>query len=264
MFSRRYFIWFAYHGARYHGWQAQKNAIGIQQMLQNAMATLLREPVAITGQGRTDTGVHARQMVAHFDFMSELPIDLAGKLNQLLPTDIRISQIHEVAPDAHARYSALNRLYRYYIHRTPDPFLVDRSWYLQSLPNVELIPDASKMLLQQSDFGCFAKTHGGNHTNLCTVTRADWVIDTHQLIFTIQANRFLRQMVRAVVGSLLAIAQGKKTVEWWTRLLQDSPERKCGLAAPPNGLFLEEVAYPNTIYLNQSPTPLSLTAKSYG
>lgn len=252
MLARRYFIWFAYHGARYHGWQAQKNATGIQEVLQTALATLLREPLVVTGQGRTDAGVHARQMVAHFDCLADLPVDLNARLNQLLPQDIRITQIREVTPEAHARYSAEHRLYRYYIHRSPDPFLADRSWYLQSLPDIELLHVAAKMLLQHADFGCFAKTHGGNHTNLCDVTRSEWNIHDHQLIFTIQANRFLRQMVRAVVGSLVALAQGKKNLAWWTTLLLDSPGRKCGLAAPPHGLFLEEVAYPDSIFLNQA------------
>lgn len=252
MLLRRYFIWFAYHGAGYHGWQAQNNAIGIQQMIQEALGTLLREPLAVTGQGRTDSGVHARLMVAHFDYRAELPVEMAAKLNQMLPSDIRILRLHEVSPDAHARYSAQHRLYRYYIHRFPDPFLVDRSWYVHTLPQTELLQVAAQMLLTQTDFGCFAKTHGGNQTNQCTVMKADWVIQDHQLIFTIQANRFLRQMVRAIVGSLVAIAQGKKNMNWWTELLQDSPMRKCGQAAPPQGLFLEDVAYPNSIYLDQT------------
>jgi len=250
---RRYFIRFAYHGAGYHGWQAQNNAVSIQQKLQEAMGKLLRMSIRLTGQGRTDAGVHARQMVAHFDFEDELPFDLSARLNQLLPPDIRIDRIHEVSPDAHARYSAQYRVYRYYIHRNPDPFLVDRSWLIHALPYPELLNPAAQMLLKQTDFGCFAKTHGGNQTNECKVERAEWVIDSHQLIFTIQADRFLRQMVRAIVGSLMVIAQGRKSVDWWVELLSDSPKRKCGLAAPPQGLFLEEVAYPVSICLDRIP-----------
>jgi len=260
MHPRRYFIWFAYHGAGYHGWQAQNNAIGIQQILQQALATLLQKEVSITGQGRTDAGVHARQMVAHFDFITNLPFDLTSRLNQLLPPDIRIEQIREVVTGAHARFSATQRLYRYYIHRCPDPFRVDRSWFIQSLPHIDLLNKAAPMLLQQTDFGCFAKTHGGNLTNECKVDKAEWSIGPNELIFTIQANRFLRQMVRAIVGSLVAIAQGKKNMDWWTELLQDSPQRKCGLSAPPQGLFLEKVAYPDSIFPACNPNSESLSA----
>jgi tRNA pseudouridine38-40 synthase len=197
-------------------------------------------------------------MVAHFDFPTDLPLDLPARLNQLLPSDIRIQQVQEVAAGAHARFSATQRLYRYYIHRYPDPFRVDRSWFVHALPHINLLNMAAPMLLKQTDFGCFAKTHGGNQTNECKVDVAEWCIRPNELIFTIQANRFLRQMVRAIVGSLVAIAQGRKNMDWWTGLLQDSPQRKCGLSAPPQGLFLEKVAYPDSIFPNRNLSSVSL------
>lgn len=245
---RRYFVWMAYHGAAYHGWQAQNNAGTVQQKLQEALDTLLGSATGLTGQGRTDAGVHARTMVAHFDTPDPVSENLVARLNQLLPRDIRIRHIRQVTTEAHARYSAQYRLYRYYIHTNPDPFMWDRSWYVRNLPFPERLPIAAGRLCSQTDFGCFAKTHGGNHTNICRVEQAEWRCDNHRLVFTIKANRFLRQMVRAIVGSMVAVAQGKKSIEWWDSLLIDSPERKCGVAAPPQGLFLEEIGYPPVLF----------------
>ena len=209
---QRYFIYLAYDGTNYHGWQIQPNGDSVQQQLMNALKTLLRrEVVEVTGAGRTDTGVHAKLMVAHFDH--DEPIDcsqLADKLNRLLPSDISVFKVVPVDVELHARFSAKSRCYEYYVTTAKSPFLRQYRYRLHKAPDFDLMNQAAALLLQVDDFTSFSKLHTDVMTNICHVTRAEWSgVDEVTWVFTIQADRFLRNMVRAIVGTLLEVGYGK-------------------------------------------------------
>lgn len=247
--KRRYFIHFAYDGTRYHGWQRQQNAHTVQAELEVGLAQLLTIEVTTTGQGRTDTGVHARSCYAHFDLDKELPADLALRLNKVLPPDIAIHDIFEVPELAHARYSAVSRSYAYHMHFMKDPFGHRFSTALRQAPDFTRIEKAIPYLLKEGDFGCFARTGGGNTTNRCHVTAAKWIqSDNSQAIFTITADRFLRNMVRAIVGTLLDVGYGKHEPEWLRELMGEGSRSKAGQSAPAEGLILENVEYPAWVF----------------
>ena len=241
----RYFIWFSYDGERYHGWQNQPNGITVQSELERCLSLLLRETVSVTGAGRTDAGVHARRMAAHFDTDAAfLPDTLAMKLNGLLPSDISIDRIEPVAPDMHARFSARARTYHYYIHTCKIPFARRYSQEMHYRLDFALMNEAGRILLDYEDFGAFCKAGSDVKTTLCHVTHAQW----HQLspsewYFEITANRFLRNMVRAVVGTLIEVGRGRMSLDEFRRVVEGRQRTQAGESMPAKALFLENVEY---------------------
>jgi tRNA pseudouridine38-40 synthase len=244
----RYFICLSYNGTRYHGWQVQENAPTVQGELHHALGIVLGEPVATVGAGRTDAGVHARRYVAHFDSgQTERLADrenIVYRLNGILPSDICVHGVYPVHDTAHARFDATERTYKYYIHTEPDPFLLEVSAYIPYTPDVNAMNEACKILLTYEDFTSFAKLHSDNKTNLCTLTKAEWEIAGNRLVFTISANRFLRNMVRAIVGVLLEVGRGKCTTDGFVNLIEARKPGAGGISSPARGLFLEEIRYP--------------------
>lgn len=239
----------AFDGSAYHGWQIQPNATTVQELLDKALSTLLRRPVATVGCGRTDTGVHAKQLFAHFDLDVEL-YSVAGqdflyKLNALLPPDIAAKRLIEVEAVAHARFDAVSRSYEYHIHLGKNPFLYGRSWQLRDMPDVPAMNEAAAILPQYEDFSCFSKSNTQVHTNICHITRAEWHwANDSQLVFQISANRFLRNMVRAIVGTLIEIGRGERTPEYMNTVIQSKDRSVAGASVPACGLYLTEVEYP--------------------
>ena len=241
----RYFITFAYDGTAYHGWQIQPHCLSVQEELQRAMSTLLRNPMEVIGAGRTDTGVHARKMVAHFDYDEEVDCpQLVYKLNKLLPRDIAVQQVEPVAEDMHARFSAKSRTYHYYVHMGKNPFLRSYSWQVYGNIDFELMNQAASVLMEYKDFTSFSKVNTDTKTNDCTITEAHWDrVEEDQWCFTITANRFLRNMVRAIVGTLMEVGRGRMTIEQLRRVI-DAKDRCCaGDSVPGNALFLVQVKY---------------------
>ena len=244
----RYAIFFSYDGTAYHGWQRQPNAPTVQQELEQALNTALREAVSVVGAGRTDTGVHARMMACHFDYEGVIDCThLTFKLNCLMPPDIAVSKIKEVAPDWHARFSAVSRTYHYYITMRKDPFNHAYALRLYFPLDLDKMNEAASLLLAHKDFGCFCKSHSDNKTNLCTVTEARWAeLGDGRLVFRITANRFLRNMVRAIVGTLIEVGKGKMTLADFHSVLISGKRTEAGESVPAKGLFLENITYPTT------------------
>ena len=243
--ANRYFVTFAYDGTNYPGWQIQPNGDSVQEELQKALSTILRETIEVVGAGRTDAGVHARHMAAHFETEREIDCaQLAYKLNRLLPRDISVDKVFAVAPDMHARFSATLRTYHYYIHTRKNPFLRQYSCELHYDLDFELMNEAASHLLQVEDFGAFCKAHTDVKTTLCNVTEAIWTRDGDDAWhFRISANRFLRNMVRAVVGTLIEVGRHRMTIEQFDRVVASGSRSKAGESMPGNALFLEEVRY---------------------
>ena len=242
----RYCIIFSYDGTAYHGWQYQPNANSVQEELEKALFTTLREKVSVTGAGRTDTGVHARMMTCHFDWHEALDCaHLQFKLNCLLPEDIAVSEVKSVNEDWHARFTATARTYHYYITTRKDAFNRDYALRLYFPLDIEQMNRAASLLLKHNDFGCFCKSHSDNKTNLCTVTEAQWIVqDAHTFYFRVTANRFLRNMVRAIVGTLIEVGKGKMTIEQFEEVLHSGSRSNAGESVPARGLFLEKITYP--------------------
>lgn len=243
---QRYFIYLAYDGTRYHGWQIQPNGDSVQQQLMEALQTLLRrEVVEVTGAGRTDTGVHAKLMVAHFDYDEAVNCTmLAYKLNRLLPPDISVFKLEPVDAEMHARFSAKARRYEYYVTTAKSPFMRQYRYKLHKAPDFELMNQAAKLLLQVEDFTSFSKLHTDVKTNICHVTRAEWSqVDEVTWVFNIQADRFLRNMVRAIVGTLLEVGYGKLTLEDFQQVIQQKDRCSAGMSVPAQGLFLADIQY---------------------
>jgi tRNA pseudouridine38-40 synthase len=241
----RYFITFSYDGTAYHGWQIQPHSLSVQEELQKAMSILLRKPMEVVGAGRTDTGVHARKMVAHFDYDEEVDCpQLVYKLNKLLPRDIAVQQVEPVAEDMHARFSAKSRTYHYLVHMGKNPFLRSYSWQVYGNIDFELMNQAASVLMEYKDFTSFSKVNTDTKTNDCTITEAHWDrVGEDQWCFTITANRFLRNMVRAIVGTLMEVGRGRMTIEQLRRVI-DAKDRCCaGDSVPGNALFLVQVKY---------------------
>ena len=249
---KRYFIWLSYDGTNYHGWQVQPNGISVQGELQRVLSTLLRQDISITGAGRTDAGVHARVMAAHFEISTDPSkgtgeIDckqLAYKMNRMLPQDIVVDRIEEVAADMHARFSATERTYHYYIHTRKDPFLRHYSCEIHYPVDFEAMNEAGRFLTTYEDFGAFCKAHSDVKTTLCHVTRAEWIQtgDT-SWYFVITANRFLRNMVRAVVGTLVDVGRGRLSLDEFRGVIEGKRRSDAGDSMPGNALFLEDVKY---------------------
>lgn len=247
---QRYFIYLAYNGTNYCGWQNQPNAISIQQKMEEALYTLFRKPTPITGAGRTDAGVHARFMVAHFDWEGE-PVDLPAlteKLNCLLPKDIAVSKIAPVSPQANARFSALSRTYKYYINKDKDPFTYPFHYRLTSLLDFGKMNEAAAMLFEVEDFTSFSKSHTDVATNNCTIMQAEWSREDSTWVFTIRANRFLRNMVRAIVGTLLEVGRGKLSLDDFRQVIESKDRRNAGASVPGKALFLTGIEYPDSIF----------------
>lgn len=241
----RYFITLSYDGTCYHGWQVQPNDPSVQEVLQRGLSLLLRRDVQVTGAGRTDTGVHAAMMVAHFDVDDAIDgQQLAYKLNKLLPQDIAIQKIEPVDDDMHARFSATSRTYYYYIHTTKDPFLRHYSCELHYKLDFDSMNEAARRLLTYEDFGAFCKSHADVKTTLCEVTRAEWCqLSPTAWRFEITANRFLRNMVRAVVGTLIEVGRGRMTVDDFCRVVEGKRRTEAGESMPGKALSLVKIEY---------------------
>ena len=242
----RYFITLSYDGTAYHGWQIQPNAPSVQETLQGALSTLLRQPVEVVGAGRTDTGVHARMMVAHFDFpgSEDQSDNLAYKLNKLLPYDIAVQNVRPVADDMHARFSAVSRTYHYLLHLHKDPFLRNRSWQIYGPLDFEAMNRAASLLMEYRDFTSFSKLHTDTKTNDCLITEARWdEVVPGQWRFTITANRFLRNMVRAIVGTLIEVGRGRMTLEEFRQVIERRDRCQAGESVPAHGLYLVDIKY---------------------
>ncbi|MBN1115878.1 MAG: tRNA pseudouridine(38-40) synthase TruA [Bacteroidales bacterium] len=246
----RYFIHLAYNGKNYNGWQIQPNSPSIQETLQKALEVLFREPVQLTGCGRTDTGVHARNFYAHFD-SKQTSIDsdqkIIFKLNSILPDDIKIYAIHNMLHNAHARFDANKRTYKYYISKGKEIFFKDLVWQNSLQLNIELMNKAASLLKNYSDFTSFSKLHSDTKTNNCNISEAYWIQQEERIIFTIKADRFLRNMVRAIVGTLIDVGKEKISLEEFCRIIEDKNRMKAGTSVPASGLFLEEIQYPYLI-----------------
>lgn len=244
----RYFIQFSYNGKAYHGWQIQPNAITVQEVLETAFATLMKTPVALVGAGRTDAGVHAKEMFAHFDSESITDSnDLIYRLNSVLPDDIAVQNIDVVIDDAHARFHATERTYEYLVSQKKNPFNIDAAHYVKSPLNIEKMNEAAALLLQHKDFECFSKANTDVHTYLCDVMKAGWRQKDDVLVFTITANRFLRNMVRAIVGTLLDVGLGKRTLTDFKAVINSKDRSKAGASVPAKGLSLTKINYPESI-----------------
>jgi tRNA pseudouridine38-40 synthase len=245
----RYFIEFAYKGTNYHGWQVQPNGITVQEMLTKALATILQIPIELVGAGRTDTGVHASQMFAHFDYDHGIEKDvLIFKLNSFLPKDIAVGSIHNVASDAHARFDAKYRTYKYHIHSAKNPFQSDDSWYFSGKLNLDAMNKACEILKASTNFECFSKVQTDVATFECNITEAKWEkTSKNEILFTITANRFLRNMVRAIVGTMINIGLEKVSLLQFVEILESNDRKKAGFSAPAHGLYLTKVNY---LFLN--------------
>lgn len=240
----RYFIQFAYNGTHYHGWQIQPNASSVQETLNKAFSVLLNEPISIMGAGRTDTGVHATEMFGHFDIEKNLDVPvLVHKLNSYLPKDIAIFDIILVHDDAHCRFDATKRTYEYHINTFKNPFLEELSWYVSQKLDLDLMNEAAQILLKHTDFQCFSKSNTDVNTYDCTIFEAFWKEENDKLIFTISANRFLRNMVRAIVGTLINIGLKKITLNDFENIIASKSREKAGFSVPAHGLYLTNVYY---------------------
>ncbi|MEO8934385.1 MAG: tRNA pseudouridine(38-40) synthase TruA [Xanthomarina sp.] len=246
----RYFLELSYNGKNYHGWQKQPNAISVQEVLEKALSTLLNKPIAIVGAGRTDAGVHAKQMFAHFDMteMNDIAIFIY-KLNSFLPKDIAVLDILNVHPDAHARFHALSRAYLYRISLNKHVFNYEESYYLKKDLDLNKMKEATKILFEYQDFQCFSKTNTDVNTYNCNIMSAEWRLVNNELHFYIKADRFLRNMVRAIVGTLINVGLGKLKLEDMHRIIASKNRSEAGFSVPAHALYLIEVIYPETIKL---------------
>lgn len=251
LLAQRYFIELAYKGTRFHGWQVQPNGISVQESLEKALSTILRETIAVTGAGRTDTGVHASYFVAHFEADKDTldHPDFSHKLNSFLKEDITIFSIQKVSATAHARFDAISRTYHYHINLYKDPFITETSWYFYRQPDVQAMNRAAQLLFEYTDFTSFSKLHTDVKTNNCKIMHAEWTQQGSKLVFTIKADRFLRNMVRAIVGTLLEVGIGKMNLYDFRKVIEQKDRGAAGLSVPAHGLFLTGIEYPNEIFV---------------
>jgi len=245
----RYFIQLAYNGTNYHGWQVQPNAMTVQEVLGKGISVLTGQKVEITGAGRTDTGVHASFFVAHFDLPESLenPRQLTAKLNSFLPNDISIIQIFPVDADLHARFSALSRTYRYFLSEHKEPFRKEFTASCHYPLNVDKMNEAAALLLNYNDFTSFSKLHTDVKTNFCKIFKADWIMENGLLVFEIKADRFLRNMVRAITGTLIDVGRGKISISDLISIIEAKDRGKAGASVDAKGLFLTNIEYPEPI-----------------
>jgi len=250
----RYFLRLAYDGTRFHGWQRQPNAITIQQTLEEALSMMMRFPVFLTGAGRTDTGVHANEFFAHFDFNEPLTKGqvekLVFRLNGYLGGEIVLFEIIPVTEEAHARFSAVSRTYRYCITRIQSPFRRDYTHYIYGNINHELMNEGAEVIRSYRDFTSFSKVDTDTKTNICSISHAKWGMEGTELVFTITADRFLRNMVRAIVGTLLALGTGKLSLNELKIIIESKDRSNAGDSVPAKGLVLHRIIYPEDIFLS--------------
>lgn len=245
----RYFFEVAYQGTGYHGWQIQENASSVQIVIEKALFTLIQSPIPITGSGRTDTGVHALRQFFHADLPSIDIKDFLYKINKVLPPDISINSIQKVNPKAHARFDAVVRSYTYHIIHHKNPFLKDRAWLLYKRLDLVRMNQAADLLLQYKNFESFSRVKTDVTSFLCKVTEAQWNQTTHGLVFNITSNRFLRGMVRAIVGSIVEVGQHRISIEAFEKMIRDQDRKIAGPSAPAKGLFLSNIKYKDEIFL---------------
>lgn len=248
----RYFVELQYNGSKYHGWQIQPNAVTVQEVLTKTLSTLLKEELNIVGAGRTDTGVHASYYVAHFDCKEISDLDsLLFRWNRFLPKDIYVFSIQQVKDDTHARFSAMGRTYNYYLSLRKSPFNQLFTYKPPFEPDIQLMNKAAGLLLKTNDFTSFSKLHTQVNNNICDVQLAQWKQQNELLIFTIKANRFLRNMVRAIVGTLLEVGAGKITIDHFIKIIESKDRSKAGYSVPANALFLSDIDYPEELFKSQ-------------
>lgn len=246
---QRYFLQCSYKGTNYHGWQIQPNAISVQEVFEDALSKILREKIAVVGAGRTDTGVHALYFILHFDVKNPISeqLDVVYKLNSFLPPDIAVQKVWPVHVETHARFSAISRTYKYYISAEKNPFSTETSYrYLKSL-NIDSMNKAAETLFEYEDFTSFSRLHTDVKTNNCKIMHAEWTIKEKQLVFTIKADRFLRNMVRALAGTLLEVGKGKLTIEQFREIIEKKDRGAAGTSVPAQGLFLVDIEYPEEL-----------------
>lgn len=245
----RYFLQCSFFGKNYHGWQRQPEDLSVQEVLEDCLSKLLGQPLEILGAGRTDAGVHAREMFAHFDWEDPLPKDLVHRLNAFLPEDIAIQRIFPVRPEAHARFDAQQRTYQYFLVQHKDPFLEEAAYYQNRPLNFDLMNKAAGYLLEFADFKAFSKSRTDVKTYLCQISHAQWEQEGGKWVFTITADRFLRNMVRAVVGTLLEVGKGNLSPEDVKTIIKSRDRSRAGASVPAKGLYLTGILYPEQIYL---------------
>lgn len=244
----RYFVYLSYDGARYHGWQIQPNGISVQEVLNKALSTLLHESIEVTGAGRTDAGVNASLMVAHFDTEHEADEQLIYRLNKFLPSDIAIHKIVSVTPDAHARFSATSRTYHYYVITAKTPFEPYAYRFPQPL-DFDKMNEAAQTLFDYTDFTSFSKLHTDVKTNNCRIMHAEWTqVSPIKWEFTITADRFLRNMVRAIVGTLLDVGRGVLNIQQFREIIEKKDRCSAGTSVPGNALFLAGITYSDELF----------------
>ncbi len=248
--SNRFFIEMSFNGTAYHGWQVQPNGCSVQGTLNRALKTLLREDILTTGAGRTDAGVHASYFIAHFNAFKEdidVDSDLLYRINRILPVDIAVKRFIKVDKEAHARFDATSRSYQYVISRLKNPFNIDLSYYNAEELNIQEMNKAAGFLSYYRDFSCFSKSHTDVKTNNCLITHAEWVLIDNMLIFNISADRFLRNMVRAITGTMLEIGRGKIKSDYINSIIESKDRSNAGMSVPAEGLFLTDIKYPYII-----------------
>lgn len=248
----RYFIRLCYKGTKFHGWQIQPNSSTVQEIVNTDISLILNEKIEVTGAGRTDTGVHARIFYAHFDSDADdlhKNMNLVFKLNGILPKDIAVQEILKVRPDAHTRFDAISRTYEYHIIRIKDPFQTDLAHYIYGDLDFKSMNQAAALLHDVSDFTSFSKVDTDVKTNICKVTRANWIIEPEKMIFTITSDRFLRDMVRSIVGTLLDVGFGRITVSDFRTIIEKKNRSLAGDSVPAKGLFLTNIEYPHDIFI---------------
>lgn len=250
--THRYFIRLSYKGTHYHGWQVQPNAITVQEVLNKALSTVLNQEINVVGCGRTDTGVHASDFVAHFDIEGKRDVEkekLVFRLNRFLPYDIAVKSLFEVKPDAHTRFDALSRTYQYFISRDKNPFRSESHWNMTHELDVNKMNEAAKLLFEYEDFTSFSKLHTDAKTNICKIYKAEWEDRGDEIVFTVSADRFLRNMVRAIVGTLIEVGRGKLDMAGFRQVIESKNRGKAGTSVPGHGLFLCTIEYPQGLKL---------------
>ncbi|TAJ08064.1 tRNA pseudouridine(38-40) synthase TruA [Marinilabiliaceae bacterium JC017] len=249
----RYFLELAYDGTNYHGWQVQPNASSVQALLDDALEKALREKVHVIGAGRTDTGVHASYFVAHFEVEQSIdnPDKVVHKVNRILPQDVVVSSLQKVAGDTHSRFNAIERTYKYFVHTTKNPFLRHYSYRPYYIPDFDLMNKAAEKLFDYIDFTSFSRLHTEVKTNNCKIVKARWEKEGDQWYFIISADRFLRNMVRAIVGTLFEVGRGKVSVDEFCQIIEAKDRGKAGSSAPGHALFLTDIVYPEELFVSK-------------
>ena len=246
----RYFLEFSYRGTAYHGWQRQPNAVSVQERLEECVSLLLGGTIELVGAGRTDAGVHAKKMVAHFDVEVDLPENFVSRLNAFLPRDIAVFKVYLVKPEAHARFDALSRTYKYHVIQYKDPFSNDAAHWVQTRLDFNAMNKAAKYLIGSKDFKCFSRSNTDVKTFTCDVREAIWTFEGEAWVFTITADRFLRNMVRAVVGTLLLVGKERLNPEGVNDIIKSRDRANAGPSVPAKGLYLTEIIYPQSLIIN--------------